>query len=289
MAQKVDDVVVFRSLPTHRQDMYLNTVEQGQYPELVVPVGGPSPTRLSSQYENWPWPDQAQPASLAQPPFLPNGGVDPLGCERLSSGLGYQPTTKPPCGYTEAESSSTHSETQELDNSDSHVDEARMEGLFDLQWGSDPAFATEEFVPPRGLVTESDATRIWNAYMMTFFGTTLNILKADPAASQPPSEPLFEPHCLGSTIRSISQNAPGTSLDTKRSGHLRVSRHSPHGPRMNTAPHFLPRRCRTPREPLVRTELQSPPRYNNGRRHRVQFSNPIAEAYEEAPVMNTGC
>ena len=134
----------------------------------------------------------------------------------------------------------------------------------------------------------SEATRIWNAYMITFFGTTVNILKADPAASQPPSEPLFESHCLGSTIRSISQNAPGTSFDTKRSGRLRDSRLNHHSSRMKAAPHFLPRRCRTPREPLVRTELKSPPRYSNGRRHRVQFSNPIAEVYGEAPVMDTG-
>lgn len=167
-------------------------------PSLTGPNGFPPPSHLPSQYAQWPWPDRAQPtlqqsrSQLAQPSIPLDNWVTPLDPDRLPSDIGHPRVMEYSQDHLEAETS-TRREANPHYDSDSNIDEvyldesdsgkACLESLFDLQWGSDPAFATKVFVPPRGQITQPEVSSILDAYMTTFFGSILSILREDPTAN----------------------------------------------------------------------------------------------------------
>jgi hypothetical protein len=57
-----------------------------------------------------------------------------------------------------------------LSMSRQEVDKTSGSNFDNIQWGSDPAFATKEFMPSQSQTTESELTNMWNGYLTAFFG-----------------------------------------------------------------------------------------------------------------------
>ena len=53
------------------------------------------------------------------------------------------------------------------------------------QWGSDPAFTANNFIPPATQLSETEVTSIWNEYVIASLKPVVNALSANPPANHP--------------------------------------------------------------------------------------------------------